>query len=274
MSNTSVVYLAYHTEASLRAARFSILSLLSLFNKEEKPPRIILYTDSPGYFADLPISIEDLDTYMVDMWQGGNSAYYGFLKWQVIQDFFETYNDRLFFVESTMLWDEELLGYLYSEDLVVYKALGALKDIRPHGELLTECLASSPKEQHLKSLKDQIVYDLRVVALPQSIGKKIPEILQLITELYQDCPYDIVRQVAASYYMQQQGNPMEASDFYDWADNKVVTDPILEDFFWLNFDMPLNDQLLQSRNTQKYIMQKPAFHSRNIIKRVRDLIMA
>lgn len=273
MSNTSVVYLAYQTEASLRAARFSILSLTALFNADDNAPRIIIYTDSPGYFADLPVFIEDLDNYMVDMWQGGESAYYGFLKWQVIQDFFETYNDRLFFVEPTLLWDEELIPLLRSDEMVVLKNLGKLYSIKPHGELLTECLKGSSISLN-ESFYAQDIYDLKVVALPAKFGKRIANILQMIGQLYQSCPYDIVRQVAASHVMNEYKAPITKADFYDWSDNKVVTDQILEDFFWLNIDMPVKDQLLQCRNTQKYIRQKPAFHPRNIIKRMRDLIMA
>lgn len=242
-------------------------------------PQIVVYTDSPGYFADLPIVAEELDNFIIDYWKG-EPQYDGYLKWRVIEDFFNTYNGNMLFVGSYYLWHEEAIMVLNTEKFstnLVLRQLGPLNQINHTGfKHISQQLAKarSVAGSAVPQIADDVmIYDTEIIGITGQSAHMVPRIIQCMESIYSMSHEEVARKLASSVVLGQQGAVTTMDAFVDTATNKTVTDAILEEFFWLNLDLPLAHQLMRAEAVERQLVTQPGVFHTNVFKRMRDLIL-
>lgn len=280
MQNYSIVYLAHSDVESLRAVRFSLLSLFSRLNEFDTPPQVVVYTDTPGYFNDMNLVIEELDSFIVDYWKG-EPQYEGLLKWRVFDDFFRTYHGNLLYVGAYKLWHEDAIEELNAgkfEDNLVLNELGALFQLTDTGFDHIQQFVNGNNGIHLNELPEipntTPIYDTEVIGIKAKHADTVQRVVQYIEALYSVSKEEVTHKLASSVVLDQEGPVSTIKGFIDIKDNKAVVDVILSEFFWLNFDLPLEQQLKRSMETERLLASKPAHYNTNFIKRFRDIILS
>lgn len=274
MSHNSIVYLAHNDQAHRQAAKFSALSLLRQLDQFDIKPQVIIYTDSPAYFDELGVVVEDLDPCIIDIWKHERTND-DFLKWHVIEDFFKTYHGNMLWVDPYMLWNEDAIELINADDLrenIVYRELGHINQVA--SAQYNDLLAANNGQQYINpELK---VYDTRVLGLGEQFGQMPAKVFDLLGTLLRKTNLQdgSIRQVVASQILSVTGQVTLCNAWFDMTLHKLVNDQIISDFFWLNGELPLAQQIQKSRETEQLILSNPTHYSRNILKMMRELIMA
>lgn len=275
MRHNSIVYLAHSSLAERQAAKFSVLTLLRQIEQFDDAPQIVIYTDSPGYFSGLNVIVEDLDPCIIDIWkQERNND--DFLKWHVIEDFFQTYHGNMLWIDPYMLWNENAIELLNADkfaDNITYRSLGPLQkaelpDLSDH---LYNILQVNNGVQIIDPQMQ--VYDTRVLGIKETdsnISKKVFNLLEL---LMRKSSYSALRQIAASKELNASGKVTTCNAWFDMLPNKLVNDQILNDFFWLYNDLPVKLILPKMRETEQLISSSPVTYNRNILHMMREMIL-
>ena len=276
MRHNSIVYLAHSSLADRHAAKFSVLTLLRQLDQFDQLPQIIVYTDSPAYFEGMDVLVEDLDPCIIDIWkQERNND--DFLKWHVIEDFFKTYHGNMLWIDPYMLWNEDAIELLNADGFannIVYRSLGPLQkaDLPDLTEHLYEILKVNSGQLIIDPQME--VFDTRVLGIKEADSNISKNVFKLMDVMLGHSNYGALRQIAASKELKSFGEVSLCNAWTDMMPNKLVNDQILNDFFWSHADLPMEQLLPKLRETEQLIVSSPTSYNRNILRMMREMILA
>lgn len=203
------VYMAY---GGWQFRRQAVLSILSLLQYGPLPGKILVYTDRPGEFKELPVEAVFLDKPTIKNWRGP----YGYIhrmKIELLDSLFKKNRRHVVFVDSDTIWTRSPAGIYESLDnarAVMHVCENQLSDrffpqyrtVLEKAELIKDAgLPFVPMEQFW-------VYNSGVLGLPSTLNPAlINEALRICDLICRNAPFTMewVEQVGFSYILQGHG---------------------------------------------------------------------
>lgn len=242
----NIVYVAHTRERDLKRARFSILNLQHFAAEMEMRHRIVVYTDSPGYFNDLDVLIEEMDNITISMWQG-TSASTERVRIMAMRDAFATYHGNVVMVgNETFYLDNPSSLFLELSDgsSLMYEELASLADLSINLPAELPYLTTEPyKKQERKLLPappaSTSIFDSAIVGIHENDRQVIKKVLCYFDALQGYMPDKLAAIAAFSFVLGNNTLLQEANDWVDLYDGEnKAADGLIQQFFKDNEGLP------------------------------------
>jgi hypothetical protein len=205
-------WFVYMAHGGWQFRKQAILSIFSLVEKGPVPGKILVYTDRPEEFENLPAEPVLLDKSRIKRWRGP----YGYthrMKMGLLRDLFGEAEGHVVFVDSDTFWTDgsiKVCEFLHDGCAVMHDREGVLSE-----GFFPQYLAALRKTEILKkegipvsAPKPVWIFNSGILGLPSTMNPDLlEETLRLCDFLCRDVPFTMewVEQVAFSYIFQNRG---------------------------------------------------------------------
>ncbi len=276
----NIVYIAHSKERDLKRARFSILNLQYFSREIEQRHRIIVYTDSPAYFHDLDVLVEELDNITISTWQGARNSNER-LRIMAMRDAFATYHGDVVMVQNETFYidsPEALFWELSAGSSIMYEEVGPLNCQDSDLPETIECLSAEPYQKNAsKALPapapGTMLFDMGIIAIHESDRALIKKILCYHDALAPHLGEKLSATLAFSYVLGTQTLLEEGNDWIDLYDKDCrLIDGILQDFFSENEGLPMEVLPNEAWRLAHQFDGSLKYSGSNILEMVKEII--
>jgi len=275
----NLVYVAHSREKDLKRARFSILNLQYFAKEMDSRHRIVVYTDSPGYFNDLDVLVEEMDNITISMWQGARNSDER-VRIMAARDAFATYHGNVILVRNEVFYIDNpspMFLELYNNSSLMYEETSTLYSI---GGQLPETINYLSVEPYQKSAPKTLptpppntsVYDMAIIGLHENDRGLIKKVLCYFDALMGHLPEKLAAAAAFSHVLGSNTLLQEANDWVDtYEPNSTSIDALLQTYFRENEGLPIEVQPTEAWRLAHQLDGSSKYASNNILNLVREL---
>lgn len=276
----NIVYVAHSRDRDLKRARFSIINLQHFAKEIDHKHRIIIYTDSPNFFSDLDVMVEEMDNVTISLWQGARSSDER-VRIMAARDAFATYHGNLVLMQNEIFYLDNpspLFLELASSSSLMYEDVGPFANL---GFDLPETITYQTIEPYNKDVKkslpapdaDATLYNLGLVGIHESDRSLLKKILCYHDALLAYLPDSLAAELAFSYVMGNNTLVQEANDWVDQYDkSKKSVDGLIQGFFRENELLPIEVQPTEAWRLAHQFDGSAKYSEKNIMDLVREII--
>lgn len=276
----NIVYVAHTRERDLKRARFSIINLRHFAEEIDQKHRVIVYTDSPAYFSDLDVLIEEMDNITISLWQGARNSDER-VRIMAARDAFATYHGNLVLMQNEIFYLDSpapMFWELSSGSSLMYEEVGQFGSLSYN---LPETLHYQTIEPYQKPVPKDLpapgnstsMYDMGIIAIHEGDRALMKKVLCYHDALLNHLPDALAAMLAFSYVLGQNTLIQEANDWVDQYDrDKKTVDSLIQTFFRENETLPIEVQPTEAWRLAHQFDGSAKFSEKNILDLVREIM--
>jgi hypothetical protein len=202
----SLLYLIYGQGPYNDEAAYSILSALHLMGRERSNYRIVVYTDDPEAFGDLPVHTELLSASVLDEWSGP-LAFNHRRKIAAVKDALERFGGRVLLCDTDTCFvkhPKRAFARVRPGHAVMHVAEYYLSDraARPMAESLAGHIFLDRAGSRWNIGGATVMFNSGVIGLHQSDISVLDEVMSLTDQVYAHARFLLAEQLAFSVCLQ------------------------------------------------------------------------
>jgi hypothetical protein len=209
---TNIVYLAHGNSRIYFQARFSILTLLHLLEKDNADCRIVVYTDSPSFFDRYNVSIRELSQETIRQWKGEYDFVHR-VKIKMLDDCLNL-GGHLFYLDTDTYFKThpgELFSSLSKDTSIMFRNEGVISGQNHH--LFHRFLRKHSTSLHIPVVDSISMWNSGVIGLHSHNLGLVRRVLQLNDDIYPSFSAHTVEQFSFSYVLQDETTIKDAESF-------------------------------------------------------------
>jgi len=216
----SLLYLIYGQGPYTDEAEYSILSALHLMGRERNNYRIVVYTDDPEAFGDLPVHTELLSASVLDEWSGP-LAFNHRRKIAAVKDALERFGGRVLLCDTDTCFvkhPKRAFARVRPGRAVMHVAEYYLSDraARPMAESLAGHIFLDRAGSRWNIGGATVMFNSGLIGLHESDISILGDVISLIDQMYVQTRVPIVEQLALSVCLQHHSRLSQAYDVVHW----------------------------------------------------------
>jgi hypothetical protein len=276
----NIVYVAHSRNRDLKRARFSIINLQHFAKEIDHKHRIIIYTDSPSYFTDLDIMVEEMDNITISLWQGDRNSDER-VRIMAAKDAFATYHGNIVLMQNEIFYLDNpspLFLELANGSSLMYEDVGPFANM---GFKLPETITFKAIEPYNKDTQkslpaphaDTTLHNMGLIGIHESDRSLLKKVLCYHDALLAYLPDALAANLAFSFVLGSNTLIQEANDWVDQYDkSKKAFDTMIQAFFRENELLPLEVQPTEAWRLAHQFDGSSKFSEKNIMDLVREII--
>ncbi len=276
----NIVYVAHSRERDLKRARFSIINLKHFAEEIDHKHRVIVYTDSPAYFSDLDVLVEEMDNITITLWQGARNSDER-VRIMAARDAFATYHGNMVLMQNEIFYLDSpapLFLELSTGSSLMYEEIGQFGSLNYN---LPETIHYQAIEPYQKPTHKDLpapenstaIYDMGLIGIHEGDRALMKKVLCYHDALLNHLPDSLAAKLAFSYVLGSNTLIQEANDWVDQYDtNKKTVDAQIQAFFIENETLPIEVQPTEAWRLAHQFDGSVKFNEKNILDLVREIM--
>lgn len=224
MTSGILAYYAYGPGPHVEQVKYSVWSAVAM-SPADAPPRVVIYTDDPTRYADLPAEFELLTPAELDEWQGP-MKYHFRRKMFIIERALRTYNVPVFLMDGDTFFlkpPEVVLQRIRPGKSVMHIRETRIDNMPQFHRKVADALNRSPTPgpdgQPLPNFTGQMwMWNAGLLGVHPAQVDLIPLVVHVNDQIWEKCQSGHAEQVAWAYVLQEKTHLQRCDDviFHYW----------------------------------------------------------
>lgn len=255
---TNAIYIAHTVVRSKLDVRFSILCLIHHSGSIKDHLRIIVVSDHPEWFEDLPVIVEEIDSAIIKKWKGDLDFIHR-LKIEAIRHVRDRYDGDLLYMDGDTCFFNDakpLIEKISSGRSLMHEFEGTLESRsnltlkRTHDFFLKHPkIETSAGAIEIRA--DQSLYNAGIIGISNSDAHLLEEVLEFNDALYPIYRNHVTEQLMFSYVLSQNTEISTCNErIYHWWGRAGEAGKMLAGFFEKNKS---NDGATMAVNAHRFV---------------------